>query len=338
MSEPPPSATPERLLQFLWAFAPPLAIEAAIRHRIFDVLAKQPLNLPDLAQATGASARGVAALANLLVGLALLTRGEDGRYALTAESDAFLVSDHPGFLGGMFRHVSGQLLPNWLRLVEIVGSGKPATSVNVAAEGAPFFAEFVEDIFPLSYPAARALAAHLNLARASGPVSVLDLAAGSGVWGIALAEASRHVSVRAIDWPDVLPVTRHVADRSGVGARLTTVAGDLLEADFGGPHEIATLGQILHSEGVERSRTLLRRTYEALAPGGTIAIAEFLVDADRRGPLSGLIFAVNMLVNTEAGGTFSFEEIAGWLTEAGFKDTRLLAAPGPSPLILATRR
>jgi len=120
--------------------------------------------------------------------------------------------------------------------------------------------------------------------------------------------------------------------------RQQPVAGDLLDADFGGPHEIATLGQILHSEGVERSRTLLRRTYEALAPGGTIAIAEFLVDADRRGPVSGLIFAVNMLVNTESGGTFSFEEIAGWLTEAGFKDTRLLSAPGPSPLILATRR
>ncbi len=82
---------------------------------------------------------------------------------------------------------------------------------------------------------------------------------------------------------------------------------------------------------------MLRRTHAALAPGGTIAIAEFLVDADRRGPMSGLIFAVNMLVNTEAGGTYAFEEIAGWLTEAGFTNPRQLPAPGPSPLILATR-
>jgi hypothetical protein len=74
-----------------------------------------------------------------------------------------------------------------------------------------------------------------------------------------------------------------------------------------------------------------------LAPGGTIAIAEHLVDADRRGPMSGLIFAVNMLVNTEAGGVYSFEEIAGWLTEAGLVNPRQLPAPGPSPLILATR-
>ena len=92
---------------------------------------------------------------------------------------------------------------------------------------------------------------------------------------------------------------------------------------------MATLGQILHSEGIERSRALLRRTHAALAPGGTIAIAEFLVDADRRGPMSGLVFAVNMLVNTEAGDTYTFEEIAGWLAEAGFTNPRQLPVSGP---------
>ncbi|HEX4749967.1 MAG TPA: methyltransferase, partial [Bryobacteraceae bacterium] len=75
----------------------------------------------------------------------------------------------------------------------------------------------------------------------------------------------------------------------------------------------------------------------ALAPGGTIAIAEFLVNADRTSPLNGLLFAVNMLVNTEQGNTWSFEEIRSWLSEAGFTDARTLEAPGPSPLILATK-
>ncbi len=123
----------------------------------------------------------------------------------------------------------------------------------------------------------------------------------------------------------------------GVGQQFTMVGGDLLQADFGNSHQVATLGHILHSEGIERSRALLRRTHAALAPGGTIAIAEFLVDADRRGPLNGLIFAVNMLVNTESGNTYSFDEIVGWLTEAGFTNPRQLPGLGPSPLILATR-
>ena len=61
------------------------------------------------------------------------------------------------------------------------------------------------------------------------------------------------------------------------------------------------------------------------------------MNADKRGPLGGLLFAVNMLVNTDEGDTFSFEEISGWLIEAGFVEPRLLAIKGPSPLILATR-
>jgi SAM-dependent methyltransferase len=330
-------ATPDRIMQFVWAFAPPLAIEAAVRHRVFDVLAEHPLALDELVRATGASARGLAVIADVLVGFGLLVRDDAERYALTPESSAFLVSHHPAFVGGIFRHISTQLLPNWLDLNQVVASGRPVQSVNSAEEGAPFFEQFVEDIFPMSYASARVLADALTLAQADAPVSVLDLAAGSGVWGIALAQSSSHVTIRAIDWAGVLPVTQRVAERFGLGDRLTTVAGDLLEADFGTGHQVATLGHILHSEGVERSRALLHRAYAALTPGGTIAIAEFLVDADRRGPLSGLIFAVNMLVNTDAGGTYSFAEIAGWLVEAGFTNPRLLPAPGPSPLILATR-
>jgi len=115
------------------------------------------------------------------------------------------------------------------------------------------------------------------------------------------------------------------------------VPGDLLSADFGVSHDVAVLGHILHSEGEARSRSLLSRTFAALAPGGTVAVAEFLVDADRKGPVSGLIFAVNMLVNTDQGNAYSFDAIALWLREAGFVDVRLLPAPAPSPLILATK-
>jgi hypothetical protein len=68
-----------------------------------------------------------------------------------------------------------------------------------------------------------------------------------------------------------------------------------------------------------------------------IAIAEWLVNDDRTEPAHSLMFAVQMLVNTERGDTFSFNEIKRWLEEAGFKKVRKLEAPGPSPLILATK-
>jgi hypothetical protein len=135
----------------------------------------------------------------------------------------------------------------------------------------------------------------------------------------------------------VIPVTRKTVARFGLMKRFQFVAGDLLAADFGRNHAVATLGHILHSEGEERSRALLRKTFAALASGGTIAVAEFLVNDERTEPLVGLLFAVNMLVNTDCGDTFSLREISAWLAEAGFVNPRTLEAPGPSPLILATK-
>jgi ubiquinone/menaquinone biosynthesis C-methylase UbiE len=330
--------TPDRIMQMAWGYAPPLILEAAIRHGIFDRLAKGALSEQEIARETGISPRGARAVLNTLVGLEFLTRDSAGRFGLTPESEAFLVSGKPGYMGGLIGHTSTHLIPHWLKLADVVKEGKPSTGgVNQESVGTEFFHKFVEDIFPMSYAPAKALAKALRVRESAGPVRVLDIAAGSGVWGIALAEESSNVAVTAVDWPGVLEVTRKMAARHGVEKQCTFVAGDLATADFGANYNIATLGHILHSEGEARSRELLRKVHAALASGGTIAIQEFLVNDDRSGPARGLIFAVNMLVATENGDTFSFEEIAGWLKEAGFSNPRLLEAPGPSPLILADR-
>jgi len=328
--------TPERIMQFAWGYVPPLVLEAAIRHRVFDVLDSGPRTISEVQKETGASERGLTAVMNALVGMNFLAKDEQGMFSLTPESSAFLVSTKPSFQGGLLRHGSEQLIPKWLHLNSIVETGRPEESVNLEGAGADFFQRFVNDIFPLSFPAAQTLSRHLH-ANDAAAARVLDLAAGSGVWGIAMAQGSPQVRVTAVDWPEVIPVTRKTVERFGLADRFSFVAGDLMQADFGSGHTVATLGHILHSEGCDRSRALLQRTFAALASGGTIAIAEFLVNADRTGPQNALFFAVNMLVNTDCGDTYSFEEISGWLNEAGFKNARTLDAPGPSPLILATK-
>ena len=133
-----------------------------------------------------------------------LAKDGQGGYSLTPESAAFLVSTKPGFQGGLIRHTSEHLLPSWLHLNEVVATGRPVAAVNQQGPGSEFFAEFVNDILPMSYHVAQELAAHLNLSAAAGPVSVLDLAAGSGVWGIALAQSSSQVRVTAVDWHGVI--------------------------------------------------------------------------------------------------------------------------------------
>jgi ubiquinone/menaquinone biosynthesis C-methylase UbiE len=329
--------TPERLMQFAFGFAPPLMLEAAVRHGAFDALRRGPQTAAEVSVITKTSERGMRILLNALVGLELLGKDAEGRYTLTPESELFLVSSSPRCLGGFFKHTSTQLIPHWLNLTEIVRTGKPDIAVNQQGPGSEFFQDFVADLFPLNYGAAKALGEHLRIADAKQPIHVLDLAAGSGVWSIGLAHLSPQVRVTAVDWPGVLAATRRVTERHAVAERYRFVAGDLLEVDFGTGHHIATLGHILHSEGEARSRQLIRKVFDALAPGGTVAIGEWLVNDERSGPPGSVIFAVNMLVNTETGDAFSFNEIARWLDEAGFRNPRLVEAPSISPLVLANR-
>jgi SAM-dependent methyltransferase len=328
--------TPERLMQLGFAYAPPLIIGAAASNKVFDTLANGPKTAEQVSKETGTSVRGLRAVMNALVGLELLSKS-DGKYSLTPESEAFLVSNKPGTLAGFFPMNMKQLIPLWLKLDEIVRTGKPAEARNEEGPGTEFFSELVENIIPMSYASAQALADHLKLAKANKPTSVLDVAAGSGIWGIVLAQRSPQVEVTAVDWTGMIPTTKRITKKFGVADRFKFIEGDIGDVDFGSGYDIAVLGHILHTEGEQRSRKLLKKTFGALKSGGTIAIGEWLVNDERTEPLPSLMFAVQMLVNAEHGDTFSFNEIKAWLEDAGFKNTRTLDVPGPSPLVLATK-
>jgi ubiquinone/menaquinone biosynthesis C-methylase UbiE len=332
----PEKPTSERLMQLGFAYAPPLIIGAAVSNKVFDTLAPGAKSADEVSKETGASVRGLRAVMNALVGLELLSKS-DGKYSLTPESEAFLVSNKPATLAGFFPMNMKQLIPLWLKLDEIVRTGKPAEARNEEGPGTEFFSELVENIIPMSYASAQALADHLKLAKANKPTSVLDVAAGSGIWGIVLAQRSPQVEVTAVDWTGMIPTTKRITKKFGVADRFKFIEGDIGDVDFRTGYDIAILGHILHSEGEERGRKLLKKAFDALKSGGTIAIGEWLVNDERTEPLPSLMFAVQMLVNTEHGNTFSFNEIKGWLEQAGFKNVRTLKAPAPSPLVLATK-
>ena len=253
--------TPQRLFEMAWGFAPALTIKTATEVAVFDALAAGPRTADDIAESTNCSSRGMRIMLDALGGFGLLAK-VDGAYRLTPESEAFLVSSQPGYLGPIFQHFGATMLPDFLSLTECVRRGEPVLAVNDQRSGAPFFEKFVEALFPVNAPSAGVLARHLALAN---DASVLDVAAGSGVWGITLAKSAQGVRVTAVDWPNVLEITRRVAASYGVADRFTFAPGDLLEADFGDGHQVATLGQILHTEGEERSRALLRRVQAALS-------------------------------------------------------------------------
>jgi ubiquinone/menaquinone biosynthesis C-methylase UbiE len=328
-----PAVTPDRILQTMWGYAPPIILATAARLGLFDALDQGPQTAAEVARQTKTSDRGVRPVLNALVGLQFLAKSGKNQYALTPEAATFLVSGKPGYLGGMMQHVGRDLVPQWLALPNVVQTGQPAQSVN-REDGAKFFETLVVGLFSMNYPAAQAVGKELAGAK---PRKILDVAAGSGVWGIGIAQQSPGSSVTAVDWPNVLEVTKRFAAEHGMADRFSYIAGDMQAVEFGTGYDLAVLGHILHSEGEKKSHTLLKKVANALAPGGRIAIAEFLVNQERTGPPMGLFFAINMLVNTKEGDTYSFEEISQWLTEAGFTNPRKIDPGGPGSVIVAQK-
>lgn len=324
---------PGRLMELAWGYAAPVVIATAVRYGLFGWIGRQGASIEELLQRTGLSERGVRILLQALVGLRLLRRNGP-RFELTPESATYLVPGQPEYRGALFLHHVEQLLPRWLELPEVVRTGRPVPSPQAPAER---YAGFVEALFASNYPAAKVLQRQLQLSGRTDPFRVLDLGAGSGVWGIALAEDAPQVRVTAVDWPEVLVIARKKAAAHGVSERFRWVAGSFFEVPLDSGYDLVVLGHVLHAEGVEGVQRLLRRSYEALRPGGQVAIQEYLPDDDRTGPTLPLLFAVNMLVNTEAGDTYTLAELSGWLKEAGFEGVETLPVPAVSPMVLARK-
>jgi len=135
----------------------------------------------------------------------------------------------------------------------------------------------------------------------------------------------------------VLDVTKRMAARFNLTDRFQFLPGDFHTMDLGTDYNLVTLGHILHMLSIDECRELLKKAAGALASKGTVVISEFLVNQDRSGPVMPLIFAVNMLAHTENGDTYSFEQISGWLQEAGLVNARKIEPGGPVGLVMADK-
>jgi SAM-dependent methyltransferase len=337
----PEGPTPERIMQIGWGFAPMFSLATALELRLFAHVAGGKTTQAALEAATGASRRGLGMLLNAMVGLGFLTRagsGEAARYGLAPDAEAFLVEGRPGYHGGIVCLAARRFIQDWAKLTDCVRTGKPVIAVDKPEEGVTLWTELVDALFPMGYAAAAHVGRELRRLHPSGTLRLLDVAAGSGVWGIAAAQHDPAVHVVAFDLPETLAHTRRWASQCGVADRFEFRAGDIREGDLGSAEfDAVILGHICHSEGAEHSRRLLAKVARALKPGGTIVIADMLPDEDRSGPPFPLLFALNMLAHTTEGDTFTFAEYEAWLREVGFQDARLLEGPSASPLVLATR-
>lgn len=314
-----------------FSYAKTQILKTAVDLDLFTNIDNGQHTAAELAKAIGATERGVRILANALVGFKVLEKDKD-RYFLTDTARTFLSKKSRAYMGDWVSHVE-QLREPWDRLTDVVRTGVPARQVQDEKYGAEFFSKFVGSLFVMGKPGADAAAQTIVGDRRG--LRILDVGAGSGVWGIAFAQRDPEARVTVADFPQVIEVTKRFVNEFGLTSRFDYLPGSFRETDFGeAKYDVVTLGHIVHSEGEHRAKQLFRKIRRALKPDGQLVIGEFLVDEGRQENEFGLLFAVNMLVNTEDGDTFSMGEIRRWLHEAGFGDVGTIDAPAPSPLIV----
>lgn len=326
---------PEVLHQLHFSFVPARVFSVGLRLGVFSHIAAGRQSAAAVALASGSNERGTRMLLDALVPLGLLDK-HNNRYGLTPLASRYLVRKSPDYLGSFFE--SDELWESWGQLEEVIRTGKPAFRVEQQGLAEQFFPILVRTLHVLHRDRARVAAGALGSNRGGKGLRVVDVACGSGVWGIPYAEADRTTRVTAQDFPAILKVTRQYLKRHGVLAQYDFLPGDLNTVEFGvSRYDLAILANIVHSEGERSSRNLFRRLHRALVPGGRIVIVDFIPNDDRTGPAFPVFFALNMLVNTECGDTYTLAEYTRWLKEAGFARVSRKDIRSHSPLIIGTR-
>ncbi len=320
--------SPALVFDTLLAFQRSAALRAAIELNLFAAVGEGPGDVASLARRCSASERGIRVLCDYLTVIELLVK-EDGRYHHSPTSAAFLDPRSPACMASISRFLGNPTMAEpCASLADIVRSGHTTLPGDGAVEPEnPIWVDFAHSMAPMMAPMTAPLGS-IVLDGLAGPVRVLDIAAGHGLFGIEVAKQHPQAGIVALDWAPVLEVAKGNAQKAGVADRYETLPGSAFEVDYGGPYDIVLLTNFLHHFDTATCVQLLRKVHAALKPGGRAAALEFVPNEDRVSPPVPAAFSMVMLTTTHSGDAYTFRELQAMYCEAGFE--RISAEPVPN--------
>ena len=310
--------TPGLVFEMLQAHQRTAALKAAIDLNVFRAVGDGPGDVASIARHCSASERGIRILCDYLTICGVLVK-EDGRYRHSPTSAAFLDPRSPSSLASIAQFLGNPAMRDPLNhLVDIVRAGRTVLpgAGSVEPEN-PIWVQFAETMGPMMAPMVGPLGA-VVLEGHTGPMRVLDIAAGHGLFGIEIAKQNPQAHVTGLDWAPVLRVALDNARKAGVHDRYDMLPGSAFEVDFGGPYDAVLLTNFLHHFDQPSCVGLLKKVRAALRPSGRAATLEFVPNEDRVSPPQPAAFAMTMLISTVAGDAYTLSELTAMYNEAGF--------------------
>lgn len=324
MTAKPPS--PMLIFETLQAHQRTSALRAGIDLKLFTAIDKGAHTPEALAAGCKASVKGVRVLCDFLTIMGFLTKNEAG-YALTPDSQMFLVEGSPAYLGGMttflFHPFMEKGMTNVLEAVRNGGTVLP--NEGSVSDDNPVWVDFARGMAPLTRPSAETVA---QLLAATGPVKVLDIAAGHGMYGLTFAQQNPLAEVYALDWKPVLAVALENAVQMGLAKRWHALEGSAFTTDYGTGFDVALVTNFIHHFDAPTNTSLAEKVRAALKSGGKMAIVEMAVNEDRITPPAAGQFAMTMLTTTAKGDAYSRNEIESICRSGGFREVTHHTVPG----------
>lgn len=329
-----PEINPGRIHQALTSYQLAQSLKGAIELEIFTHIGRGFITVEQIAKQCGGTEKGVRVLCDYLTVHGLLSKTGQ-QYNLAPDTAALLDKNSPRYMGqvaGFFVHPV--MVAKYNDVAALVRNGG-ATDHTLAPNEHMWvdFARFMAPMFDL--PAS--ITARI-VTKAVTSATILDVAAGHGLFGIHMALQNPAAHVTFQDWDNVLDVARENVLLKGVAKQSTFLPGSFFDVDLGTGFDLVLLPNFLHHFDRVTNIRLLKKVRNALAPYGQVAVVEFVPNEDRISPPDGALFAMRMLGTTPSGDAYTLVEIDGMLRDAGFGPSHAHSlAPAHQQLILASR-
>lgn len=286
---------------------------------LFTLLTPVPLSAEEVAAKVDADLRALTILLDALSAMALLVK-QSGKYYCPPSISPFLSAEAPSSIMPMILHMV-HLWERWSRLTRVVKGVKFQEKPTPSSPEADELRAFIGAMHVIAAPLASRIVGAIN---PDASRVLLDVGGGSGAYTLAFLQAVPEMRGTLFDRPAVVEMARERLSEAGVLNRVSLVSGDFYRDEFPPGHDLAFVSAIIHQNSPEQNLDLFLKVFRALVPGGRIIIRDHVMASDRTCPKDGAIFAVNMLVGTSGGTTYTYEDINDCLTKAGFIRVRLL--------------
>jgi cyclopropane fatty-acyl-phospholipid synthase-like methyltransferase len=322
---------PDDLTQVIQGFRVSRIILTAIELDIFTAVG-DGAPAEKVAMTLGFDVRVTETLLNALSALELLDKRKHVFYNTLLSSNYFVAGGKSDSRANLMHIVN--LWDRWSTLTSCVRKGTTVTYQEQVLRPTSYTEAFIAAMHKNASFRAPQVARALNIGNVK---RVLDVGGGSGAYSIAFARINQELVADVFDLPTVIPLTENYINNEGLRGRIKTRSGDMRTDDLGTGYDLVFISAICHMNSPEENIRLFEKSFKALIPGGRIVMQDFVLNSDKTSPQSGALFAINMLVGTKAGSSYSEEEYRQWLLKAHFSDIRKISLSGPTALIVAER-